>query len=236
MQVEQAIFTSVQDGRVRGYQLAARSPGVDSRTEKVLTQWGPSHAALCSDHPAAESYNLHPVEDDLFALSRTMYGGPEYSERGGLEMVTRYALLRRDQFEPFENDAVAMIRQARSEGGFQFEREFAETLSAMHLADATPGASWLLPISKSEAAVVPDAVGRLRRGERVAITHCCDPLAMLQNVLREFPPAERLTLSFTTGLKPTAHRPFRLHVLPGDSAEQRRSATAQGLVCLNAGG
>ena len=235
MQVEQAVFTSTRDGRVRGYHVAARSQGVDDRAEQTLTKWGPSHAALCSDHPSAESYNFHPVDDDTFALSRTMYGGPEYSERGGLQMVTRYALLQRRQLEIFENDPVALIRLSRTEGAFQFEGDFEARLAAMDLADTARSTLWMLPVSNEESAIADDVAARLSHGERLAVTNCRDPLAMLQHVLHRLAVPERVGVSFTTSLKPTAHRPFRLHFLPGQSPDLKRAAASQGLACIAAG-
>ncbi|MFQ5730756.1 MAG: hypothetical protein ACE5KM_02255 [Planctomycetaceae bacterium] len=236
MQVQQAIFTSLRDGRVRGYQLAARSPGVDDRTGQTLTKWGPSHAALCGAQADAESYNFHPIDDELFALSRTMYGGPEYSERGGLQMVTRYALLNRRQLEGFDNDAVALIRLARTEGGFQFENRFETRLPEIKLSDASRSAFWLSTLAEGDLAIVEGVVERLGHGKRLAVTNCRDPLALLQHVLHRIPIPQRLDVSFTTGLKPTAHRPFHLHFLPDDSADLRRSTAALGLTCLAATG
>jgi hypothetical protein len=46
---------------------------------------------------------------------------------------------------------------------------------------------------------------------------------LFQAVLHVFPPEERLAISFTTGLKDSARRPFRLFVLPNDPQIVRQS-------------
>jgi len=234
VQVDQAIFTSVQSGRVQGYQLAARSDGIDDRLAQMLTQWGPSHGALSSTNPAAESLNFHPLDDDRFALSRTIYGGPEYSRRGGLQLMTRYALLDRRYLEQFAGNAMALMRLARTEGHFSFVTRFELRLPPLNLPDFTPSVLWSSTQRPGQGAIADEVVGRLSHGERIALTHCLQPPLLLQQIVLRLKPPQRLELSFTTGLKPTAHRPFRLHFLPGDSAELRRSAAALGLTCLSA--
>jgi hypothetical protein len=236
VQVEQAIFTSVQSGRVQGYQLAARSDGVDDRLAQALTKWGPSHAALCSPQPAAESYNFHAVENECFAVSRTLYGGPEYSSRGGLQLMTRYALVDGGLLRDFGNDPVALLRLARCEGLFGLVTKFDRRLPSLALPEARPSVHWSVPARKGVGETVDEIAGRLERGERLAVTHCFNPLTVLQHLIRRMPDSHRLELSFTTGLKPTAHRPFRLHFLPGDSPEIRRAASALGITCLSASG
>jgi GTPase-associated protein 1, N-terminal domain type 2 len=236
MQVEQAIFTSIRTGRIQGYQLAARSDGVDDRLAQTLTKWGPSHAALCNPHPAAESFNFHAVESDCFAISRTLYGGAEYSARGGWQLMTRYALVEPRHLRDFENDPIALLRLARSEGRFELLSQFDERLPPMSLPEPRPSVRWSVPARKGVAENVDEIIGRLERGERLAVTHCYNPLTILQYLIRRLPESHRLELSFTTGLKPTAHRPFRLHFLPGDSHDLRRAASALGITCLSASG
>ena len=234
MQVDQAIFTSVASGRVQGYQLAARSDGIDDRLSQTLTRWGPSHAALCSSDPSAESFNFHAVDDGLFALSRTIYGGPEYSRRGGLQLMTRYALLQRPQLQEFRSDPLTLMRLARTEGRLALVTRFEKRLPPLTLPGATAAVFWAAPAREEQPGLANDVAARLANGERLAVTHCGNPFALLQQVFRLLPEAQRLDVSFTTGLKPTAHRPFQLHFLPGDSPETRRSAVALGLTCLSA--
>lgn len=236
VQVDQAIFTSIRSGRVQGYQLAARSDGIDDRLAQSLIRWGPSHAALCSGDRFAESVNFHAISEDRFALSRTMYGGAEYSDRGGLQLVTVIALVDASHLIDYEFDAVALMRQSRLDGRFRLPVEMTMRLPSLSLPDVSPAVFWKPATRSGDEKLAEDLATRLANGEKLAITHCQNPLPLLQRIIARTPRDQRLNLSFCTGLKPTAHRPFRLHFLPGDSAELRRSAAALGLTCLSATG
>ncbi len=236
MQVDQAIFTSVCSGRVQGYQLAARSDGIDDRLAQSLIRWGPSHAGLCSGDRFAESVNFHPLDEGRFVLSRTMYGGPEYSDRGGLQLVTVIALLEESHVVDYDSDPVALMRQSRMEGRFRLPAELTTRLPSLSLPGVSPSVFWEPATRSGDEHFAEDVANRLSHGEKLAITHCHNPLPLLQRIIAKTPRDHRLNVSFCTGLKPTAHRPFRLHFLPGDSPDLRRSATALGLTCLAATG
>lgn len=234
MQVEQAIFTSVQSGRVQGYQLAAKSVGVDDHAEQALIHWGPSHGSLCDSAPEAESVNFHPIRDGQFALSRTLYGGPEYSQRGGFQLYTRFVLLEDARLYEFEFDAAALYRRARTEGGFQLDARFPSTLPTADLPQAGPAAFWAPPLKESQRRLAAKILELLADKKPVAVFGCLNTLEVLHYLLRQSSKSVRRELSFTTGLKPTANRPFRLHFLPCDTPELRRSAKNLGLECLTA--
>lgn len=234
MQVEQAIFTSVRNGRVQGYQLAARSEGVDDRLAQALIRWGPSHAALCETEPTAESVNFHLVCNGQFALSRTVYGGAEYSDRGGFQLFTQFALFDGEQLANYDFNPVALFRHARTEGGWQWSPGFSPHLPALTLPDPTAATFWESPTRRNDDGFARELLDRISRRERLAVTSCHHPLPMLQRIFQNVREQQRLEISFTTGLKPTANRPFLLHFLPGEFPELRRSASALGLTCLSA--
>lgn len=236
MQVDQAIFTSIQAGRVQGYQLAARSRGIDDQVAKTLTRWGPSHASLCDRDPSAESLNFHCITDDQFALSRTICGGPEYSGRGGFQLFTRFLALERDTIADFEFNPVALFRRARQEGVWQLTPRFDSWLDKQTLPKPAPATFWRPRETTAPDEFVHEVVQRLQNRERLAVINCLRPLGLLQRILWATPQADRLEISFTTGLKPTANRPFQLHFVPGDSSELQRSASALGIQCLSATG
>ena len=119
MQVEQAIFTSLRSRKSQGYHLVAQSSGLDDQLARRLCTWGPSHASLMNDHPDAESLNFHPLTDDWFAVSRTVYGGPEYSGRGGLQVFTQFLLLRREQLARYENHPLLVVQTAQLLGNLR---------------------------------------------------------------------------------------------------------------------
>lgn len=235
MQVDQAIFTSVRNGRVQGYQLAARSDGIDDRLAQALIRWGPSHAALCDADPTAESVNFHLVCNGRYALSRTVYGESEYSDRGGFQLFTHFAIFDGEQLAAYDFNPIALFRHARVEGGWQWTPGFSSHLPPLELPEPSPAALWEPPARrKGDDGFTRELLDRVMRRERLAVTSCFHPLPLLHRVFQQIRDSQRLELSFSTGLKPTANRPFLLHFLPGEFPDLRRSASALGLTCISA--
>jgi hypothetical protein len=77
-------------------------------------------------------------------------------------------------------------------------------------------------------------VGRLNRGQRVALIGIEDPAATLHVILRRMHRAARPDFSFTTGLRPTVRRPFRLHFLPTGDAPRLRELESLGITPIDA--
>ncbi len=110
MKVEQAVFASSDRGRMDGYQVIAKSSGVDSRACKELCRWAPTRAP--SHDPKKWTINYYPVSDDSIAVTRTVLGGPEYSCRGGTQVVTMILLLHNEQFISYDCNSIAVARTA----------------------------------------------------------------------------------------------------------------------------
>lgn len=104
MLAEQAIFSSESGPSKQGYRLVAHSSGVSKDQVNCLTQWGPSHGSLLSDGLDFESLNYHPLGEEYVAISRTVYGGPEYSQRGSFQIFTRSILLKRELLAQYDNN------------------------------------------------------------------------------------------------------------------------------------
>lgn len=232
MLVEQAIFTSVRGRRSQGYHLVAQSPGVDSELSRFLCTWGPSHASLLCDSPLAESINFSAITPEWYALSRTTHGGPEYSGRGGLQVFTRFLLLRRKQLACFQNDPLALVRTARTLGHLRLHLAPPDQLEPIDLPDHT----MMLREQSSCNAILPmDEVMRILQFQnRVAILGLSDPYPTLAQIFRNTPSADRLNLSFTTGLKPSVHREFRLHFLLSADANVHAQLASQGIDLVTA--
>ena len=92
MQAEQAVFTSARTARMSGYHLVARSPGVDAELAAAISLWGPTHGSLSSDDWETSAISCFRIDERWLALARTVYGGPEYSERGR-QIVTLFLLM-----------------------------------------------------------------------------------------------------------------------------------------------
>jgi hypothetical protein len=65
--------------------------------------------------------------------------------------------------------------------------------------------------------------------ERVAVAGAADPLGLAADLISRIPGPQRLDLSFTTGLRPSLSRPFRLHFVSSADAALKRMLTTQGI-------
>ncbi len=232
MRVEQAIFTSMRSRKSHGYHLVAQSPGLPDSLYRSLTTWGPSHASLLEDRPEAESLNFHALADDWYAVSRTVYGGPEYSGRGGLQVFTQFLLLRGDQLASYEDSPLLVAQTARLLGALRLLLNVPSQLRPLELPDR--------PLTGCAAQQPPriflreEILRSLRFPNRVAILGVRDPLPVLTQIIRDLPREERRKLSFTTGLKPSVHRDFRLHFVHAVDSALHAQLSQQGVELVSA--
>ena len=112
--VDQAVFASSDRGRIKGYQLVSASSGVDRACSQELCRWAPTQ--FPTDDPDTWTINFFPVSRDLFAVTRTVLGGPEYSGRGGMQVVTLILLLRDDQFAAYGCNPIAVAKNSVDAG------------------------------------------------------------------------------------------------------------------------
>ena len=133
MQVEQAVYTSIQGDQVHGYHLVARSPGIDDSLARLLTHWGPSHGALISAKPNASSLNFHSADKNWFVVTRSVYGDWEYSDRGGLRLMTLMLLLTADQMAKHRWDPLELSQRARSIGALRLQLDLPQQLPRIEL-------------------------------------------------------------------------------------------------------
>ena len=87
MYVDQAIFASARGSQGSGYQLVARSRGIDEPTATMLRDWGPSQGTLLTRETDAKAISYYTLGSDRVVVSRTIYGGPEYSQRGEIGSI-----------------------------------------------------------------------------------------------------------------------------------------------------
>jgi hypothetical protein len=233
MHVEQAVFTSAQTSRMRGYHLVARSAGIDDDLAQQLTRWGPTNGSLLDDDINACSLNYFPLDEGCLAATRSVYGGPEYSNRGELRVVTIMLVLRRPQLAGYANNPLAVMRAAQALGHLRLPRELPPRLASLELPEDTwIGDAPATPLSPSDQSLRDEAVESLRNGVRVAVAGLHKPLAALEALVHLLTPPERLELSFTSGLKPSVRRGFRLHLCGSLEPASRRRLESLGLHCL----
>ncbi len=235
--VEQAIFASSDRGSMKGYQLVAKSPGVDRSISQALCRWAPTQ--IPSDAPDQWMINYFPINDETVAVTRTVLGGPEYSSRGGFQVVTLILLLRNDQFQAYSCNPILVAKTALAVGLLRLPLTIdCDQLPVVNL----PRQPLVLPPDSSTEH--SDAVGRsiayqpetldkiadmIQHAQRVALIGISDPIAIVERVISKLSLDVRREFSFTTGLSPTVRRPFQAHFLAKADLARQRTLDAQNI-------
>jgi len=223
--IEQAVFTSAETDRAAGYQVVATSPGVCGADVRELAVWGPSHDALLESAPDAVSLNFHPLPSGNYCVSRTNPAGWEYSGRGGARVYTQCLIVSPATLARFANNAFALSRAALAAGLLRLHDEVPKRLAPLRLAGrapacdstllarlcANPGPDWLA--SLVQAALTSNAL---------AISGGPPAEQMIAGLVNCLPPECRIQFSFSTGLKFSSRRPFRVIAISQDPEERRR--------------
>ncbi len=225
-EVDQAIYTSEKNYKRRGYQLVARSTGVNSDIAREISQWSPSHGAILSTERNAHCVSFFPVTPDKIAIGRTVYGLPEYSGRGGLQVYTHYLIVKREHLAGFDNDAWKLWTVARSQGLMQWAPRQDSSLPTLSLID-----HWALVdapqrhFDRSE--LVSSVRDSLASGRRVAVIDPERPFELLKHIFAAVAPESRLDVSFGVGLKPSVERPFKLQIIPKVDLDIRTTLSSE---------
>jgi len=256
MKIQQAIFTSSDRGQIRGYQLVAVSEGIDRSLSRELHVWSPSH--LGEDDPAKWTINYFPVSLDHVAVTRTVLGGPEYSSRGGAQVVTLIAVLHNQQFSAYDNNAMLVARTALALGWLRIPCDMPSRLEPMELPDVP------LPVSRGSYSFSPSQIAdprdrcptisatsrttpndqldvhvlnslteRLKNRQRIGIVGARNPLRMVETFIERLPIANRRMFSFTTGLHPTYNRPFQAHFIASASPALVQTLKSEGIMLVD---
>ena len=213
--VGQAVFTSSQASPGRGYHLVARSPKIRDALAGHLSRWGPAHGSLLAGAGDGSCLNFMPIDEQWTTVSRTVYGGPESSRRGAWQVVTIILALHHEQLAGYGNNPLTLAHTAMLLGYLRLATNWSSYRTDIEL----PAKS--LEAIRSEkgretgtAQGVSQLMQLLDSGERIALVAERSASATLENLFELTPFARRLQLSFTTGLKPSPDRRFRIHLLP----------------------
>ncbi|MEZ6138487.1 MAG: hypothetical protein R3C53_26695 [Pirellulaceae bacterium] len=246
-QIQQAIFTSTDRGAIKGYQLVAMSNGINRNLAKELYRWSPSQMGV--DHSQSWSINYYPVTEGQVAVSRTILGGPEYSARGGSQVVTMIALLSNEQFKIFDNNALLFAHTCMALGWLRLPQEIPSRLPTFLVPDypIANGATdriMKFEVSKCESLdaaddshindsdIISQAVRLAVAGKRFAVVGAHSPLNVVEALIAKLPSQTRRQFSFTTGLAPAVHRPFQAHFFPDVSPITTQTLKSQDIVLL----
>ena len=231
MRLEQAIFTSIQGSRLDGYQLAVASSGISADLERELTVWGPAHDSLWDTRRDARSVNFHPLSGNNYCLSSTTLAGAEYSGRGGGRIYSQMFVLPQEALAHFANDPFLVLRALSAAGRLVVLDRIPRTLSSVPLLGRSETADAVVAqdvVEEVGEKIFHDLVEAVSGTARVAALSSGHVERLFQAILHALPIEQRLNVSFTTGLKDSPRRPFKLFVLPSDPSIVRQSQRLNG--------
>lgn len=222
--IEQAVFTSAETDRSAGYQVVASSPGVCAADARELAVWGPSHDSLLDLTPEALSFNFHPLPSGAFCIARTTPAGWEYSGRGGHRVYTQCLIVPPEVLRRFANNPFALIRAALAGGMLEVHDRVPRRLPPLTLlGGAAPVDQTLLARLATNPGPQPMAAFVQAALEAACLAVAGTPSAaeLIAGLVSCLPPECRTEFSFSTGLKFSSRRPFRIAALSDDPAERR---------------
>lgn len=236
MRIDQAIFTSVEGS---GYRLVAQSPGIDADESRELSHWGPSHDSLLEAGSTATSVNFHRLSSGRYCIAKTSPAGSEYSGRGGWCVYTQSLVIAAEDFVRFAINPFALIRAATAQGRMQVLRKINPQLEPLRISGKTPTIDHALLAEL----LATDGLHRLLAAVDAVSTHASTMLIVDRNrqqlmagLINCLPVECRTELSFTTGLKPSPRRPFRVTLVPEETPEVKRFAREQQAALLRLSG
>lgn len=205
-----AIFGSAKTSRFSGYQLIHRSSGISDATAREISNWCPSHNGIRGTEKAAESFNLFPIAFNQFVVSRTFYGGPEYSMRGGLNVLTLMLVFDSGDLDDSLDchSPVEILRSALMQGHLRLDKETSNFRKEFFL-HVSP---WFDSSNAIPSELVDEILGFVVNGEPVVLVTKLDKLKLLKQLFDHAHFMGLPSVSVTTGLKMSSKRPFQVQI------------------------
>jgi hypothetical protein len=221
--IEQAVFTSIGNGRAAGYEVVASSPGVCKADCRELAVWGPSHDSMLDSSPEGESFNFHPLPSGAYCISRSVALGGQW--QGGQDCVyTQCLIVPPEELARFDNNPFALIHAVSAAGGWQVHQPPCPPLKPLLLTTGGANAVDQALLAFLAADPGPENMAALVQAARDAVCLALggrpSTMPLMAGLFICLPPECRLEFSFSTGLKFSPRRPFRLVGLAGDPAER----------------
>jgi hypothetical protein len=157
--------------------------------------------------------------------------GEEYSGRGGGRVYTQMFVLSRELLARFANDPFLILRAMEAAGRLIVFEEVPETLFRLPLVGRCLAAHSECVtdiLSEIGATAFDEILSAISSLSSVAVAAKAPLEKLFQAVLQSLSPEERLTLSFTTGLKHSPRRPFKLFAVPCEDSTIRQSQRMSG--------
>ncbi len=219
-----------------GYQVAVASPGVTADEAKQLAVWGPAHDSLLDTRVHAQSVNFHPLTSGRYCVSLSTALDAEYSGRGGCQIYTHSLLVSRETFRRFANDAFRLLEAALAGGRLTIGAALPERLESFGLIGAAGAlnAALVTRLARDPGATIIARFVDAALKHRTIAVKSNSPLRWLCAGLLNLLPVEcRCEVSFSTGLRVSPRRAFRISALSEDSEEQRRTTHGAGALAVD---
>jgi hypothetical protein len=135
-----------------------------------------------------------------------------------------------EDLERFASNPFLVLRALVASGRIivydQVPRELASIPLIGRASESPP--EWVAEIlSKAGAEIIAELTEAAAGDAPVAVITDLPVERLFQSVIHQLEPRERLALSFTTGLKPSSRRPFKLSIVPDDPQLVRQSQRTQ---------
>ena len=219
--VEQAMFTSVEKDLDAGYRVVASSTGVCEADARELAVWTPSRDSLLDVSTDAESLNFHPLPSGFYCISRTTPAGWEHG--GGQRVHTHCLMTPPEVLARFANNPFALARVISDHGLWKNPGESYSRLEPFLPRGGATSVDQAL-LSQLVVAPGPENMAALIQAAReavcLAIVGAHRPVPLIEGLFSCLPSECRLEFSFSTGLKFSPRRPFRIVALSDDPAER----------------
>lgn len=237
--IGQAVFTSARTDFGVGYHVVAASRGVSKADRRALSIWGPSHDSLLLAEPDAVSFNFFPLPSGDFCVSRTSAVGWEYSGRGGARIHTHCLIAPPETLVAFTNHPLTLARAATEAGVFNHPAEIPTSLETLQLTDKKPivdPRSQTLLSDQADAEQVAVLVQSVLESDcTVAVASRLSTEKLIAGLFDRVPVPCRTSISFSTGLRYSSQRPFRILPLPDDPPTRRWLARQRNVMVLDLG-
>lgn len=224
--VDQAVFTSQASTHAQGYHLAAASADLTDEERRALTRWGPSHDSVPDPMRRATVVSSFRLPSGRVAVARTFAHGAEYSRRGATRWYTQFVVLNEAIFRRFAANPFAILTAAIAGGCLNVHDSLPPVLPAIRLLGKASPVD-VAGIEYAAALVGPrfllEVLERLLTYNGPLILSGAERYQrIIAGLLSLLPVSFRAGISFTTGLVPSAQRPFRIQPFYGPPIELER--------------
>jgi len=234
--IEQALYTSARTDLAAGYQIVAHSPGLGDAALRELAAWGPSHDSLWDGTADASSVNFFPLGGGAYCISKTVPMCADYSGRSGHRLQTQCLVVSAEILARFANNPFAILTAAAAQGALREFEEIPTSLEPFRLGGraAVLDQGLFAQIQRDPGGVwLGRAVDQILSQANLVLVTGSHRHKLMTAIFASFPVALRPEITFTTGLKHSPCRPFRVLCGNGDDVDQRRVWRRHGLAIMD---